>query len=219
MVWKGAKLKIDDEGNIHIKRVGKSSVFVSANTSRMAEFSHITGRPNCLQMIAIEIDKSLKLFDMKKFQTNVYKEMRNSYPDRRKLEMQCISCVAFVREQTNILEHPIWVMLINIVALDLLKSKFPSMPSISAPLPQIAPKFMTIFEHTIDDKVMSKANHKLNDRYHSQTMHNTTNDSTLLSSSSSSSSSAVSSRREATKSFRENENFAPTPHYRQRGLG
>ena len=38
---------------------------------------------------------------------------------------QCISAVAFVKHETDILEQPCWVMLINIVAMDMLKSKIP----------------------------------------------------------------------------------------------
>ena len=39
--------------------------------------------------------------------------------------LQCISAVAFVKNETDILEQPCWVMLINIVAMDMLKSKIP----------------------------------------------------------------------------------------------
>lgn len=41
------------------------------------------------------------------------------------LPLQCISAVAFVKNETDILEQPCWVMLINIVAMDMLKSKIP----------------------------------------------------------------------------------------------
>merc|ERR1712168_1091025 len=74
---------------------------------------------------ALELDKPVKLFDMKKFQQNVARELKRAYPDRRKLECQCISSVAFVKNETEILEQPCWVMLINVVAMDMLKSKIP----------------------------------------------------------------------------------------------
>lgn len=41
------------------------------------------------------------------------------------VSFQCISAVAFVKNETDILEQPCWVMLINIVAMDMLKSKIP----------------------------------------------------------------------------------------------
>ncbi len=60
---------------------------------------------------------------MEKFLENISNELKNSYPDRKHLESQCISCVAFVKDCRNILELPIWIMIINIVALDMLKTK------------------------------------------------------------------------------------------------
>ena len=36
-----------------------------------------------------------QVFDMKKFQQNMSRELKRPYPDRRKLEAQCVSVVAF----------------------------------------------------------------------------------------------------------------------------
>lgn len=66
-----------------------------------------------------------QLFDMKKFQSNVNRELRRAYPDRRRLETQCLSAMAFVKSESDLLECPIWVMIINVVAMDMLKSKLP----------------------------------------------------------------------------------------------
>lgn len=62
---------------------------------------------------------------MKKFQSNVNRELRRAYPDRRRLETQCLSAVAFVKSEGDLLECPIWVLVINVVAMDMLKSKLP----------------------------------------------------------------------------------------------
>lgn len=62
---------------------------------------------------------------MKKFQSNVNRELRRAYPDRRRLETQCLSAVAFVKSENDILECPIWVLIVNVVAMDMLKSKLP----------------------------------------------------------------------------------------------
>lgn len=67
----------------------------------------------------------MKLFDMKKFQQNVARELKRGYPDRRRLECQCISAVGFVKNEGDLLELPCWIMLINVVAMDMLKSKMP----------------------------------------------------------------------------------------------
>nr|CAD7580012.1 unnamed protein product [Timema californicum] len=66
-----------------------------------------------------------QLFDMKKFQNNVSRELHRAYPDRRRLEMQCLSVMAFVKNEPELLDSPIWVLIINVVALDMLKSKLP----------------------------------------------------------------------------------------------
>lgn len=62
---------------------------------------------------------------MKKFQQNVSRELKRPYPDRRKLEMQCITAIAFVKNDMELLNCPCWVMIVNIVAMDMLKSKMP----------------------------------------------------------------------------------------------
>lgn len=62
---------------------------------------------------------------MKKFQSNVNRELRRAYPDRRRLECQCLSAIAFVKSEPDVLECPIWVLIINVVAMDMLKSKLP----------------------------------------------------------------------------------------------
>lgn len=63
---------------------------------------------------------------MKKFQTNINRELRRAYPDRRRLETQCLSVVSFVRTENEVLDCPIWVLVINVVAMDMLKSKLPA---------------------------------------------------------------------------------------------
>ena len=73
----------------------------------------------------LEPEKPFKLFDMKKFQQNVNREMKRAYPDRLKLECQCISTIAFAKNEPELLDSPIWVMLINVVALEMLKAKMP----------------------------------------------------------------------------------------------
>jgi hypothetical protein len=62
---------------------------------------------------------------MKKFQSNVNRELRRSYPDRRRLETQCLSAIAFVKSENDVLDCPVWVLIINVVAMDMLKSKLP----------------------------------------------------------------------------------------------
>lgn len=124
-IGQGCKIKMDDSGNILIKRIAKSNVYVKKTEQENAVANEILKLPNN----ALELDKPVKLFDMKKFQQNVTRELKRAYPDRRKLECQCISSVAFVKNESDLLEQACWVMLINVVAMDMLKSKIPPVKS------------------------------------------------------------------------------------------
>jgi hypothetical protein len=136
---------MDDAGNILVRRYSKSNVFVKSTASSPNEEtsigSEILKAPNqCLEVekvvkVSILLDqcKSLnnhlifdtQVFDMKKFQSNVNRELRRAYPDRRRLETQCLSAIAFVKSENEILDCPIWVLIVNVVAMDMLKSKLP----------------------------------------------------------------------------------------------
>ena len=52
--------------------------------------------------------------------------MKRPFPDRKKLEVQCVSAIAFVKNEADLLDSPIWIMLINVVALEMLKAKMPA---------------------------------------------------------------------------------------------
>jgi hypothetical protein len=114
---------MDDSGNILIKRIAKSGVFVRLSAPN--EETAISNEVVKLAGGALEAEKPVKLFDMKKFQSNVSRELKRGYPDRRRLETQCICAVAFVRSEQDLLDSPCWIMLINVVAIDMLKSKMP----------------------------------------------------------------------------------------------
>lgn len=76
---------------------------------------------------------------MKKFQQNVSRELRRAYPDRRRLECQCLSAISFVKNEPDMLDSPIWVLIINVVAMDMLKSKLPPSKLFSVELCYLIP--------------------------------------------------------------------------------
>jgi len=117
----GFKLKMDDMGNILIKRLCKSQVYARPSSEECALSNDIMKLNNGL----LEHDKPFKLFEMKKYQSNLNRELKRQYPDRRKLEAQCISLVSFGPSQVDILDAPIWILVINVVAMEMLRSKFP----------------------------------------------------------------------------------------------
>lgn len=142
MFSQGVKIKMDDAGNILVRRYSKSNVFVKTTASSASDEtaigSEVLKTPNqCVEFDKVaKVKSSLKLlpftknflsqiFDMKKFQSNLNRELSRAYPDRRRLETQCLSVLSFVKTENDILECPIWILIVNVVAMDMLKSKLP----------------------------------------------------------------------------------------------
>lgn len=121
----GVKIKMDDAGNILIRRYSRNNVYVKSTANSSKDETAIGGEIQKLPNQALEIEKISKLFDVKKFQSNITRELKQAYPDRRRLELQCLSAIAFVRTESDILDCPIWVLVINVVAMDMLKTKMP----------------------------------------------------------------------------------------------
>ncbi|KAL7039258.1 hypothetical protein ACKWTF_009847 [Chironomus riparius] len=124
-IGQGVKIKMDDAGNILVRRYSKSNVYVKSTASAPNEETAIGSEVLKAPNHSLEMDKVVKIFDMKKFQSNVHRELSRSYPDRRRLETQCLSVLTFVKSETDLLECPIWVLIVNVVAMDMLKSKLP----------------------------------------------------------------------------------------------
>lgn len=112
---------MDESGNIVIKRYSRCNIYIKSfhNQFLDSSVSNEIIKSNGL----LDLEKPYLLFDMKKFETNLNRELRSAYINRSKLENQCVVCIAFVRDSAHILELPVYVMIINIVALDLIKSK------------------------------------------------------------------------------------------------
>ncbi|OTF83961.1 hypothetical protein BLA29_004928, partial [Euroglyphus maynei] len=148
----GVKIRMDDDGNILIKRLAKSNVYVkgwqtsttiAANDSQSNQESQTSVSMEIIRNNGLlELNKAVRLFDMKRFQQNMNRELRRAYPDRRKLENQCICCISFVKDAPDLLDLPVWIMVINIVAMDMLKSKLPSAISKR----QSVPNLVTLFD-------------------------------------------------------------------------
>lgn len=147
-IGEGAKVRMDEKGNIHIKRVSKSNIYIKNTSDENGIGNDILKLPQgalefgkgylvrewwrntCCDVKLITVcfwfyPSVKQLFDMKKFQQNVSRELKRAYPDRRKLEMQCITAIAFAKNDMELLNCPCWVMIVNIVAMDMLKSKMP----------------------------------------------------------------------------------------------
>jgi len=118
----GCKLKMTENGDILIKRIGKGKVFIQNILEEAAVSNDILKLYSGL----LEPDIAMKLFDMKKFKQNMNRELKRQAADRAKLEKQCILCISFIQNQADLLDSPIWVMMINMVALEMLHAKIPN---------------------------------------------------------------------------------------------
>lgn len=121
----GVKIKMDDAGNVLIRRYSRNNVYVKNTSTSPKDETSMSSDILKLPNQALELDKVGKLFDVKKFQSNIRRELKEAYPDRRRLESQCLSAISFVRTEDDVLDCPIWVLVINVVAMDMLKSKLP----------------------------------------------------------------------------------------------
>jgi len=121
LIGQGAKIKMDESGNILIKRLSKSGVFVKDTVDESAVSNELLKLKDGL----VDLEKPFRVFDMRKFQQNVNRELRRSNPDRVRLESQCVTAVSFVKNEPELLDSPIWIIIINIVALEMLKAKLP----------------------------------------------------------------------------------------------
>lgn len=117
--------RYDQDGNVLVRAVENRPVYVKEWHQALLE-----PQQSCISDELIKsrgrvaCGKTYKLFEMKKFLANVSCEMLNAYPDRRKLATQCISVIAFSKSRSSceLLQQPVWIMVINIVALEMLKS-------------------------------------------------------------------------------------------------
>lgn len=130
-IGQGFKLKMDDLGNILIKRLCRATAVRIRNVSKESAVSNdiVLKMPNGV----LEPDKPFKVFDMKKFQQNMNRELKRPIPDRNKLEGQCISVISFGNQASDsndpdLLDCPIWILVINIVAMEMLRAKLPPQP-------------------------------------------------------------------------------------------
>lgn len=128
----------------------------------------------------LELSKIYVMFDIKKFQANISQELCRPYPDRRKLEQQCFSIVGLTRDSDDILNLPCWLMVINIVAIEMLNERMPLLDDDRHGLsgfpdtrrlhrPQQAPSFVSIFDnhHAPGQGGGSGSNHRnLKDHHH-----------------------------------------------------
>ena len=108
-VGKGFKVAMDNGGNMIVNKLTNKSIIYSAIPNE--------------DSILLEDGKSSKIFDMKKFQVHMKKEKKKEMPDWKGLRREVLTTLSLGEYRDDPLEQPLWLMIINIVAFDLLRSK------------------------------------------------------------------------------------------------
>lgn len=75
------------------------------------------------QSHSLEFNRQVRVFDMSKFKASIERELRSKRPNRRRLLARCVCVVSFVVEDKKLLNLPSWIVIFNIVAMDLLKTE------------------------------------------------------------------------------------------------
>lgn len=116
----------DDELNVDLDCKNDSDLIRIKNRNRNALLKRMAdaraGKKASSQS-QIEFNGAIKVFDMSKFKAILERESRRTNPNRVLLQNLCISIVSFVLDDNKILNLPSWVMIINIVAIDLLRAQ------------------------------------------------------------------------------------------------
>ena len=108
-IGKGCSFEMDNGGNI-----------LASNLSNKALFFKQVDEDSTKKVID---KKPFKLFDMNRFQTHTKKEFKKNSPDWNKLRIGSATSLSFVEHNVECLEQPLWMLLINVVALDFLRSR------------------------------------------------------------------------------------------------
>ena len=102
-VGKGCRLGMDTAGNILVDKLSSRSIFARQYNQDTIE--------------SLDIKKPYKLFDMKRFQKLTKKELKKDFPNWLKIQEYCVTTMSFIESRKEPLEQPLWMIVVNIVAL------------------------------------------------------------------------------------------------------
>lgn len=122
----GVIIRVDEDGNIHADLAEPRTVILKEcqrSVSTEKRYS-CTSDDLIIRRGRLKFGSSNKIFDMKKFLRNLNAELSKDDPERFELEDQCFSIIAFGRVQTELLDTPVWIMVINVIALEMVHTNF-----------------------------------------------------------------------------------------------
>ena len=102
-VGKGCRFGMDTAGNILVDKLTSRSIFARQYNQDTIE--------------SLDSKKPYKLFDMKRFQKLTKKELKKDFPNWLKIQEYCVTTMSFIESRKEPLEQPLWMIVVNIVAL------------------------------------------------------------------------------------------------------
>ena len=119
LIEEGCRLKLTQNGDILIKRDDNLNIFAfRSKHSTQAMNDALVKLPYGL----VQKNKTYKLFDMKKFQDHLSQELLTDRPDWSSLEMETAVMFSFAKFTEDVIQSPVWIVIINIVALQVIKT-------------------------------------------------------------------------------------------------
>ncbi|XP_074600941.1 uncharacterized protein LOC141854971 [Brevipalpus obovatus] len=118
----GIEIVMNDCGSLRIVNKSRVNIFAKSWNFEDSKSPHDT----FLSTLKIVPGKSCTIFDMDTFLDKLDQEVRTPCPVRNKLERQTICIVAIGSDSIDMINIPCWLIIINLVALDILRAKMPS---------------------------------------------------------------------------------------------
>uniref|UniRef100_A0A5S6R4V4 Metalloendopeptidase n=1 Tax=Trichuris muris TaxID=70415 RepID=A0A5S6R4V4_TRIMR len=119
-ICSGVAIKIDRQGNVLAKRRGRSPVIVQGSKSPE---THCLSTDVINARGRLDVQRVAKIFDMRAFKEAIDLEFSLPNADEQKLLYKSAVRISLVKEECHPLKTPCWLMLINIVAVDVLISR------------------------------------------------------------------------------------------------
>ena len=121
---KGVRIKMDECGNLIMRRMCSATVQIKDWLQQLTEGTGALGEEVIALHGRLPLDRAVKVFDMQRFERNLQMEMAKKRPDIKRLTDQCILPIAFGKNTFNLINSPLWVMSINVIALRMIFQAF-----------------------------------------------------------------------------------------------
>ena len=121
LLGNGIKLEVDEDGNIYGHLKEPRNVFLK-ETRRNKEEERFSCQSDelILRKGRLKFGVFERIFDMKKFLKYLNNELSKDRPEICHLEDLCFSVITFGKPETELLDSPVWIMVINVIALEML---------------------------------------------------------------------------------------------------